>query len=157
MAVWRHVAGNHVDPFFVPFVCQCGAVFKSLVQISKHMVAKGCTDCEVSIGYDKAIFKRMIAKKECAPSFLEPISDEELDFVETLHTPNYSWRSGLMPVLQDLEDVSDVPLEDYLSDTESSCSSCSSSCSTTPKTVLYASDMDLSLNDSDDDMFDYDQ
>ena len=123
-AVRRHVAGNHVDPFYVRFVCQFGAVFKSMDKTSKHMVAKGCTDCQVSIGYDREIFKRMIAKKECAPSLLEPISDEELDFVETLHTPNYSWRSGLMPVLQDLEDVSDVPLEVYLSsDTESSCSS----------------------------------
>ena len=62
MAVLGHVAANHVDPFYVPFVCQCGAVFKSMVKTSKHMVAKGCMDCNFSVGFDSKIFKLMVAK-----------------------------------------------------------------------------------------------
>ena len=113
-------------------------MFKSIVKTSKHMVAKGCMDCAVSINYDSNVFKIIIAKKENTasllepisdekltllkllkkvdvPSLLKPISDEEINFVEILHTPDYSWGSGLMPVLQYLEDVSDIPLDDYLS------------------------------------------
>ena len=51
MAVWRHVAANDEAPFYVPFTCQCGAVFKSIVKTSKHIIAKGCKDCALSIGF----------------------------------------------------------------------------------------------------------
>ena len=62
--------------------------------------------------YDSKVFKLIIAKKESTLFLLKPISDEELDFVEILHTADYSWGPGLMPVL---ENVSDIPLDDYLS------------------------------------------
>ena len=157
MAVWRHVATNHLNPYYVPFICQCGVAYKSLAQASKHMVARGCAESTVSPGYDRKVFRIIMTKKESVPGLLEPITDDELDYAGLVHMPDYSWRSGLMPNLNNLEDVSDVPLEEYLSsDSESSSVSSRSSCSSSSETEIYASDMDLSLEDSDDDMFDID-
>ena len=154
MALWRHVATNHLNPYYVPFICQCGVAYKSLAQASKHMVARGCTESTVSPGYDLKVFRIIMTKKESVPGLLEPITDDELDYAGLVHMPDYSWRSGLMPNLNNLEDV---PLEEYLSsDSESSSVSSRSSCSSSSETEIYASDMDLSLEDSDDDMFDID-
>ena len=169
MAVWRHIATVNLNSFWVPFVCECGRVFRTMTQAAKHLVIMGCQDYKLSVGYDPKVFRLIMHKKECQPTVgencmegVELISDEEVDHKVEVHLPDSSYRSGLLPDLRDLEDISDVPLDFYLSESESEsesecssgCISESSECTSSSGTAIYASEMELSLYDSDDDMFD---
>ena len=159
MAVWRHVARVHVSESMVPFNCECGQAFRNATEAARHLDSLGCERITVGPLYEPQIFRLLIVKysdvivDECVKleDGLESISDtEDLEYLPA-HLPDFNCVSGLLPFVPDCpeyEDVSDTPMDFYLSDSESECSDSSSD------TAVYASDVELSLFDSDDDMFD---
>ena len=124
MSVWHHVARTHLNQY-----CDCRSTFKALWDVTKHMVARGCEEVTAGPGYVHKIFKMMMAVKEDAPyppppmsaihSLVEPITDDELDYDDERHMPDFTYPSGVLNYLDSLEDVNNIPVDFYMSESES--------------------------------------
>ena len=147
--------------------CQCGAMwpvltltqtgfrlfvtFKALWDVTKHMVARECEEVTAGPRYDRKIFKMMMAVKADAPTptsihtLVKPITNDEFDYEDGRHTPDSTYTSGVLTYLDYVEDISDVPIDFYVS-SESESESGSEA------------DMDLSpLNEINDEMFEIEE